>query len=132
MKSDDCMSLGCFPQICLNDDLVAKKFAYYDSQSVDGKWLDETEQTPMMLAQSILTQTTCKTMNKKKTVDKMNLLSGQYTPCTHNPILPVPDPQKMVNCIVFCVRNLFCLCVKQFLQAEKVPGIKNTKGVRKS
>lgn len=82
MNSDECGSLGSFPQICVNDDLVAKKFAYYESQSVDGKWLDESEHMPIMLSHSVLTQTSCKTMKKQKTTDKINLPPGQHTPHT--------------------------------------------------
>ncbi|XP_075884804.1 putative ATP-dependent RNA helicase TDRD12 isoform X2 [Nelusetta ayraudi] len=58
-------------KICVNDDLVAKKFAHYHSQSVDGKWLDEAEQTPIMLSHSVLMQTAGKTVKKKK-IDKIN------------------------------------------------------------
>lgn len=48
-------------QICVNDDLVTKKFALYDSQSADGAWLDEC---PVMLSTSILTQMACRTPKK--------------------------------------------------------------------
>lgn len=44
-------------QICVNDDLVAKKFAVYDSQLAAGRQLDELEQQPLMLPSSLLTQT---------------------------------------------------------------------------
>lgn len=45
------------PQICVNDDLVAKKFAVYDSQLAAGRELDELEQEPVMLPSSVLKQT---------------------------------------------------------------------------
>lgn len=102
MNSDDTESLGCFLQICVNDDLVAKKFAYYDSQSVDGKWLDEAEQTPIMLSCCVLTQTARKTMQKKKTIDKINLPPGQHTLHAHNIVLLRPDAVRMGNCSTFC------------------------------
>lgn len=43
-------------QICVNDDLVAKKFAVYDSQLAAGRELDEQEQEPVMLPASVLKQ----------------------------------------------------------------------------
>lgn len=56
-------------QICVNDDLVAKKFAYYIRESADSGGLDEMDQSPVMLSSSILTlhsptRTTCTTTNK--------------------------------------------------------------------
>ncbi|XP_044049258.1 putative ATP-dependent RNA helicase TDRD12 isoform X2 [Siniperca chuatsi] len=51
-------------KICVNDDLVAKKFAYYIRESADGGGLDEVDQFPVMLSSSILTQTVCATSNK--------------------------------------------------------------------
>lgn len=41
-------------QICVNDDLVAKRFAYYSTKSGDG--LEEGDRLPVMLSYSILTQ----------------------------------------------------------------------------
>ncbi|KAM3870210.1 putative ATP-dependent RNA helicase TDRD12 [Diretmus argenteus] len=41
-------------KICVNDDLVAKKFAYY-RQLVDGGGLDEVDRHPSMLASNVLT-----------------------------------------------------------------------------
>lgn len=43
-------------QICVNDDLVAKKFAVYASQLAAGRELDEQEQEPVMLPPSVLKQ----------------------------------------------------------------------------
>lgn len=51
-------------QICVNDDLVAKKFAVYISKSAADTWLDEVDQLPVMLNSSILNQTVCMTSNK--------------------------------------------------------------------
>ncbi|XP_068458572.1 putative ATP-dependent RNA helicase TDRD12 isoform X2 [Clinocottus analis] len=45
-------------KICVKDDLVAKKFAYYSG------CLDEVDQIPVMLTSSILTQGVCSTSNK--------------------------------------------------------------------
>lgn len=96
-----------FFQICVNDDLVAKKFAHYHSQSVDGKWLDEAEQTPIMLSHSVLMQTAGRTV-KKETIDKINLPPGQHTPHTHTRSLSLPYGQihkewsGVVNCGLFC------------------------------
>ncbi len=55
-------------QICANDELVAKKFAYYIRESDDGGGLDEVDQFPVMLSSSILTlhspaRTVCTTSN---------------------------------------------------------------------
>ncbi|XP_039989883.1 putative ATP-dependent RNA helicase TDRD12 isoform X2 [Xiphias gladius] len=44
-------------KICVNDDLVAKKFAYYSRESTESSRLDEVDQFPVMLSSSILTQT---------------------------------------------------------------------------
>ncbi|XP_070764009.1 putative ATP-dependent RNA helicase TDRD12 [Enoplosus armatus] len=44
-------------KICVNDDLVAKKFAYYIRESADGSGLDEVDQFPIMLSSSIFHQT---------------------------------------------------------------------------
>ncbi|XP_005936446.1 putative ATP-dependent RNA helicase TDRD12 isoform X2 [Haplochromis burtoni] len=41
-------------KICVNDDLVAKRFAYYSTKSGDG--LEEGDRLPVMLSYSILTQ----------------------------------------------------------------------------
>lgn len=40
----------------MNDDLVAKKFALYDSQLAAGSELEEVEQEPVMLPATVLTQ----------------------------------------------------------------------------
>lgn len=95
INSDDYKSLGFFVffQICVNDDLVAKKFAHYHSQSVDGKWLDEAEQTPIMLSHSVLMQTAGRTV-KEKTIDKINLPPGQHTRTLFLSSLG-PDPQRI-------------------------------------
>lgn len=66
-----------FFQICVNDDLVAKRFAHYDSQSADGSWLDEAEQTPIMLSHSVLTQMACKTAKRK--TGRTHLPPGKHT-----------------------------------------------------
>ncbi|XP_037622451.1 putative ATP-dependent RNA helicase TDRD12 isoform X4 [Sebastes umbrosus] len=51
-------------KICVNDDLVAKKFAYYSRESADSGGLNEVDQYPVMLSSSILTQTVCTSSNK--------------------------------------------------------------------
>ncbi|GAA6227719.1 putative ATP-dependent RNA helicase TDRD12 [Lates japonicus] len=51
-------------KICVNDDLVAKKFAYYSRASAESSSLDEVDRYPVMLSSSILTQTVSKTSNK--------------------------------------------------------------------
>nr|XP_029133392.1 putative ATP-dependent RNA helicase TDRD12 isoform X1 [Labrus bergylta]XP_029133393.1 putative ATP-dependent RNA helicase TDRD12 isoform X1 [Labrus bergylta] len=43
-------------KICVNDDLVVKKFAFYIRESADGGQLDEVDQCPVMLSSSILKQ----------------------------------------------------------------------------
>ncbi|XP_042352829.1 putative ATP-dependent RNA helicase TDRD12 [Plectropomus leopardus] len=52
-------------KICVNDDLVAKKFAYYSRDLADSDVLDEMDKYPVMLPSSILTQTVCKTSNQR-------------------------------------------------------------------
>ncbi|KAF3855308.1 hypothetical protein F7725_023363 [Dissostichus mawsoni] len=53
----DSTSIELYLTICLNDDLVAKKFAYYSRESADSREMDEEDQLPVMLSSSILTQT---------------------------------------------------------------------------
>ncbi|KAM7415279.1 hypothetical protein PAMA_019888 [Pampus argenteus] len=43
-------------QICVNDELVVKKFAYYGRDSADSSGLHEVDRSPIMLSSSILTQ----------------------------------------------------------------------------
>ncbi|KAM9854853.1 putative ATP-dependent RNA helicase TDRD12 [Aulostomus maculatus] len=44
-------------KVCVNDELVAKKFAHYSRKSADGGGvLDEVDRSPLMLSSSILTQ----------------------------------------------------------------------------
>uniref|UniRef100_A0A3Q1D930 RNA helicase n=1 Tax=Amphiprion ocellaris TaxID=80972 RepID=A0A3Q1D930_AMPOC len=54
-------------KICVNEDLVAKKFAYYSRDSADSGGLDEWERLPVMLSSSILTQTVSTASNKLTT-----------------------------------------------------------------
>uniref|UniRef100_I3JWX0 RNA helicase n=1 Tax=Oreochromis niloticus TaxID=8128 RepID=I3JWX0_ORENI len=49
-------------KICVNDDLVAKRFAYYSTNSTDG--LEEGDRLPVMLSSSILTQSVSLVSNK--------------------------------------------------------------------
>uniref|UniRef100_A0A3B5A0V1 RNA helicase n=1 Tax=Stegastes partitus TaxID=144197 RepID=A0A3B5A0V1_9TELE len=51
-------------KICVNDDLVAKRFAYYSRDSADSGGLDEGDRLPVMLSSSILTQTISTASNK--------------------------------------------------------------------
>ncbi|XP_070829066.1 putative ATP-dependent RNA helicase TDRD12 [Chaetodon trifascialis] len=52
-------------KICVNDDLVAKKFALYIRESAGGGGgLDEVDQFPVMLYSGILNQTVCTSSNK--------------------------------------------------------------------
>lgn len=44
-------------QICANDDLVAKKFAYYGKESADSGGMDAVDRCPIMLSSSLLGQT---------------------------------------------------------------------------
>ncbi|XP_056244242.1 putative ATP-dependent RNA helicase TDRD12 [Seriola aureovittata] len=44
-------------KICVNDDLVAKKFAYYSRESAENSGMDEVDRCPVMLSSNILTQT---------------------------------------------------------------------------
>ncbi|XP_039664374.1 putative ATP-dependent RNA helicase TDRD12 isoform X1 [Perca fluviatilis] len=53
-------------KICVNDDLVTKKFAYYSRESADSNGLDEVDTHPVMLSYSILTQTVGTNVKEKK------------------------------------------------------------------
>lgn len=48
----------------MNDDLVAKKFAYYSRKLADSSELDEEDRFPLMLSPGILTPTVSATANK--------------------------------------------------------------------
>lgn len=52
------------PQICVNDDLVAKKFAYYSRKSADSSRLDEEDRFLLRLSPGILMQTVSATTIK--------------------------------------------------------------------
>ncbi|XP_026166879.1 putative ATP-dependent RNA helicase TDRD12 [Mastacembelus armatus] len=51
-------------KICVNDDLVAKRFAYYSIKSDDDSGLDKVDRFPVMLPSSVLYQTVSTTPNK--------------------------------------------------------------------
>ncbi|KAM4573429.1 putative ATP-dependent RNA helicase TDRD12 [Odontesthes bonariensis] len=51
-------------KICMNDDMVAKKFAYYDGAFGDSGGLDAWDRSPVMLSSNILTQTSSTSPNK--------------------------------------------------------------------
>lgn len=61
----------------MNDDLVAKKFALYDSQLSDNDGLDEAEQEPIMLSSSILRRKNC--MITKNLTAHAQPLPGKHT-----------------------------------------------------
>ncbi|KAL4003987.1 GDNF family receptor alpha [Sarotherodon galilaeus] len=67
-------------KICVNDDLVAKRFAYYSTNSTDG--LEEGDRLPVMLSSSILTQS-------------VSLVSNKPTAQTQ----PPPDQQSLVEAV---------------------------------
>uniref|UniRef100_A0A672YDC8 RNA helicase n=1 Tax=Sphaeramia orbicularis TaxID=375764 RepID=A0A672YDC8_9TELE len=54
-------------KICVNDDLVAKKFAYYTRESAHDSMLNEKDQCPVMWPSSILNQAVFVTPNKPVT-----------------------------------------------------------------
>uniref|UniRef100_A0A8C9Z7C7 RNA helicase n=1 Tax=Sander lucioperca TaxID=283035 RepID=A0A8C9Z7C7_SANLU len=68
-------------KICVNDDLVAKKFAYYSRESADSNGLDEVDTHPVMLSYSILTQTVGTT--SKKPTAQTQLSPGKHTDVTY-------------------------------------------------
>ncbi|XP_053175396.1 putative ATP-dependent RNA helicase TDRD12 [Scomber japonicus] len=53
-------------KICANDDLVAKKFAYYGKESADSGGMDAVDRCPIMLSSSLLGQTGSTTSVKLK------------------------------------------------------------------
>lgn len=61
----------------MNDDLVAKKFALYDSQLSDNDGLDEADQEPIMLSSSILRRQKC--MITKNLTAQTQPLPGKHT-----------------------------------------------------
>uniref|UniRef100_A0AAQ6AJI9 RNA helicase n=1 Tax=Amphiprion ocellaris TaxID=80972 RepID=A0AAQ6AJI9_AMPOC len=64
-------------KICVNEDLVAKKFAYYSRDSADSGGLDEWERLPVMLSSSILTQTVSTASNKLTTQSQPRPVTSQ-------------------------------------------------------
>ncbi|XP_031135679.1 putative ATP-dependent RNA helicase TDRD12 isoform X2 [Sander lucioperca] len=64
-------------KICVNDDLVAKKFAYYSRESADSNGLDEVDTHPVMLSYSILTQTVGTTSKKPTAQTQLSPVMSQ-------------------------------------------------------
>ncbi|KAM7003443.1 putative ATP-dependent RNA helicase TDRD12 [Tautogolabrus adspersus] len=63
-------------KICVNDDLVVKKFAFYIRESADGAQLNEVDQCPVMLSSSILNQ-----LSPSRTLcTAANMLTAQTQP----------------------------------------------------
>uniref|UniRef100_A0A3P8NJR1 RNA helicase n=1 Tax=Astatotilapia calliptera TaxID=8154 RepID=A0A3P8NJR1_ASTCA len=67
-------------KICVNDDLVAKRFAYYSTKSGDG--LEEGDRLPVMLSYSILTQS----VSPKPTAQTQPPPDQQSTVITCDPV----------------------------------------------
>ncbi|XP_078112566.1 putative ATP-dependent RNA helicase TDRD12 [Sander vitreus] len=64
-------------KICVNDDLVTKKFAYYSRESADSNGLDEVDTHPVMLSYSILTQTVGTTSKKPTAQTQLSPVMSQ-------------------------------------------------------
>ncbi|XP_032378783.1 putative ATP-dependent RNA helicase TDRD12 [Etheostoma spectabile] len=64
-------------KICVNDDLVTKKFAYYSRESADGNGLDEVDTHPVMLSFNVLTQTVGTTSKKPKAQSQLSPVMSQ-------------------------------------------------------
>ncbi|XP_062418773.1 putative ATP-dependent RNA helicase TDRD12 [Pungitius pungitius] len=75
-------------KICVNDDLVAKKFAYYSGV------LNEVDQLPIMLSSSILNQSVCWNSNKPETSQPAALSPAFDCGAGARPTAPPPTPQK--------------------------------------
>lgn len=69
-----------FSQICVNDDLVAKKFAYYSRHPTQSNGLDGGDWLPVMLSSSILTQTASRSSDRQ--MAQSSKLSCQHTGTT--------------------------------------------------
>ncbi|XP_034443256.1 putative ATP-dependent RNA helicase TDRD12 [Hippoglossus hippoglossus] len=67
-------------KICVNDDLVAKRFAYYTRESAESSGLDEVDRFPIMLSSSILTQSASTTSSKPTAVTQPP--AGKHTDVT--------------------------------------------------
>ncbi|XP_069575745.1 putative ATP-dependent RNA helicase TDRD12 [Brachyistius frenatus] len=64
-------------KICVNDELVAKKFAYYTRASSDCGGLDEGDRLPVMLSSSILTLTVSTASNKLTAQNQPSAVTSQ-------------------------------------------------------
>ncbi|XP_062246116.1 putative ATP-dependent RNA helicase TDRD12 [Platichthys flesus] len=67
-------------KICVNDDLVAKRFAYYTRESATSMELDEVDRFPNMLSSGILNQSVSTILRKPTAVTQP--LAGKHTDVT--------------------------------------------------
>ncbi|CAB1459642.1 unnamed protein product [Pleuronectes platessa] len=67
-------------KICVNDDLVAKRFAYYTRESAASMELDEVDRFPNMLSSGILNQSVSTTLRKPTAVTQPP--AGKHTDVT--------------------------------------------------
>ncbi|XP_051808065.1 putative ATP-dependent RNA helicase TDRD12 [Acanthochromis polyacanthus] len=67
-------------KICVNEELVAKRFAYYSRDSADSEGLDEGDRLPVMLSSSILTQIVSTASNKLITQSQPPPVTSQSPP----------------------------------------------------
>ncbi|KAM8861059.1 putative ATP-dependent RNA helicase TDRD12 [Synchiropus picturatus] len=75
------MTIDSF-KICVNDDLVAKRFANYRRQPTDNCLLDREDRTPLMLSPNILSQTVQKPMLKLlECTPPCPVLGEAHAPC---------------------------------------------------
>lgn len=68
-KLNTWLSLSFF-QICMNDDLVAKRYAYYSTLPAGSNGLNGANWLPVRLSSSILTQTASKSSDRQKAQTK--------------------------------------------------------------
>ncbi|XP_029288889.1 putative ATP-dependent RNA helicase TDRD12 isoform X3 [Cottoperca gobio] len=97
-------------KICVNDDLVAKKFAYYSRESADGGELNDFDKLPVMLSSSILTQTVCTSSNK---------------PTAHTQ--PPPAISSSLNCAAGAGDGLTAPSAAQSQQPELQPSVEGSR-----
>ncbi|XP_013884580.1 putative ATP-dependent RNA helicase TDRD12 [Austrofundulus limnaeus] len=74
-------------KICVNDDLVAKKFAYYSRHPAYCNGLDGGDWLPVMLSSNILTQTSSRSSNRQMAETRPLSCQRQHTVTSQ-----IPDP----------------------------------------
>ncbi|XP_024858341.1 putative ATP-dependent RNA helicase TDRD12 isoform X2 [Kryptolebias marmoratus] len=110
-------------KICVNDDLVAKKFAYYSRHPADSNCLDGRDWLPVMLSSNILTPIASKSSNRQTAQTKQlccehTVKSGISNPVDAGDWLTASSlPQGHLPDLVTCDRNGKSLVLNELMDS---------------